>query len=146
MSLAAALLVSAVLLAAQAGQTSPFTGTWKLNAAKSKYKPGPVPKSETVVIAPDRKVSVETVGADDKTISWSYMPTENTAVPIEGMENSTVIEKLSGKTVDHTWKMGNSTETGHGVISKNGKMMKYTMTGTNAEGKQVHNVLIFEKQ
>jgi hypothetical protein len=24
--------------------------------------------------------------------------------------------------------------------------MKYTMTGTNAEGQQVHNVYIFEKQ
>jgi hypothetical protein len=32
------------------------------------------------------------------------------------------------------------------VISKNGKTMKYTMSGTNAEGQQVHNVYIFEKQ
>lgn len=143
--LAAALLAS-VVLAAQGEQNSPFTGTWKLNVAKSKISPGPAPKSETVTIAPDRKVSVETVDADGKTINWSYNPAENTAVPIDGMENSTVVEKLSGNTVDHTWKMGNGTETGHGVVSKNGKTMKYTLTGTNSQGQKVRGVYIFEKQ
>jgi hypothetical protein len=48
--------------------------------------------------------------------------------------------------VDHTWKIGSGTETGHGVVSKNGKTMKYTMTGTNAQGQPVHTVAIFEKQ
>src|SRR5689334_22555652 len=143
--LAAALLAS-VVLAAQADQNNPFTGTWKLNVAKSKISPGPAPKSETVMIAPDRRVSVETVDADGKTINWSYNPAENTAVPIEGMENSTVMEKLSGNTVDHTWKMGNGTETGHGVVSKNRKTMKYTLSGTNSQGQTVHGVYIFEKQ
>ncbi len=145
-SLAAALLASSVILAAQADQNSPFTGTWKLNVAKSKVSPGPAPKSETVTIAPDGKVSVETVEADGKNVSWSYTPTENSPVPIEGMENSTVISKTSGNIVDHTWKMGNGNETGHGVVSKNGKTMRYTLTGTNAEGQQVHEVLAFEKQ
>ena len=143
--LATALLAS-VVLAAQADQNNPFTGTWKLNVAKSKISPGPAPKSETVMIAPDRRVSVETVDADGKTINWSYNPAENTAVPIEGMENSTVMEKLSGNTVDHTWKMGNGTETGHGVVSKNRKTMKYTLSGTNSQGQTVHGVYIFEKQ
>jgi hypothetical protein len=144
--LVTALLLASVVLAAQADQNSPFTGTWKLNVAKSKINPGPAPKSETVTIAPDRKVSVETVTADGNTTTWSYNPSENTAVPIEGMENSTVMEKLSGNTVDHTWKMGNGTETGHGVVSKNGKTMKYTLTGTNSQGQKVNSVYIFEKQ
>ena len=139
-------LLASVVLAAQADQNSLFTGTWKLKVAKSKISPGPAPKSETVTIVPGKKVSVETVNADGNTVSWSYNPAENTAVPIEGMENSTVMEKLSGNTVDHTWKMGNGTETGHGVVSKNGKTMKYTMTGANAQGQKVHSVYIFEKQ
>jgi hypothetical protein len=144
--LASSSLLASVVLAAQADQNSPFTGTWKLNVAKSKISPGPAPKSETVTIVPGKKVSVETMNADGNTISWSYGPAENTAVPIEGMENSTVMEKLSGNTVNHTWKMGNGTETGHGVVSKNGKTMKYTMTGTNAQGEKVHSVYFFEKQ
>ena len=144
-SLVAALFASAFVLAAQSDQNSPFTGTWKLNVAKSKFSPGPAPKSETVTIAPDGKVSVEEVTADDKTVNWSFTESD-TAVQIEGMENSTVITKRSGNSVDHTWKMGSGTETGHGVVSKNGKTMKYTMTGTNAQGQPVHTVLIFEKQ
>jgi hypothetical protein len=144
-SVAAVLLVSAGVLAAQADQ-NPFVGTWKLNVAKSKFSPGPAPKSETVTIAPDKKVSVEAVDADDKAINWSYTPAEDTAVPIEGMENSTVLEKTSGNTVDHTWKLGKGNETGHGVVSKDGKTMKYTLTGTDGQDQPVHNVYIFEKQ
>ncbi len=145
-SIAAVVLASAALLAAQTDQNSPFTGTWKLNVSKSKFSPGPAPKSETVIIAPDGKVSVEEVDAEDKTVNWSFTPSGDTAVPIEGLENATVVSKTSGNMVDHTWKIGSGNETGHGVISKNGKTMKYTMTGTNAQGQRVHNVGIYEKQ
>ena len=145
-SLAAVLVASAVVLAAQTDQNSPFTGTWKLNVAKSKFNPGPPPKGETVTIAPDGKVSVEEVDAEGKTVNWSFTPSGDTAVPIEGLQDATVLEKISGNTVEHTWKIGGGNETGHGVVSKNGKTMKYTMTGTNGQGQKVHNVAIYEKQ
>src|SRR5688572_7394981 len=50
-------LVSAVVLSAGivglSGQgRDPRTGTWILNVAKSTYKPGPAPKSQTVRIEP----------------------------------------------------------------------------------------------
>ena len=32
-------------------QSDPSVGTWKLNLTKSKYSPGPLPKSNTVTIA-----------------------------------------------------------------------------------------------
>jgi hypothetical protein len=32
--------------------SDPRIGTWKLNAAKSKYSPGPPPKSQTLKIEP----------------------------------------------------------------------------------------------
>ena len=145
-SLAAVVFASAIVLAAQTDQNSPFTGTWKLDVTKSKFSPGPGPKSETVTIAPDGKVSVQDTNEEGKSVEWSFTPSGDTAVPIEGMENSTVIEKRSGNTVDHTWKMNGGNSKGHGVISKNGKIMKYTMTGTNSQGQPVHDVLIFEKQ
>ena len=31
---------------------APFVGTWKLNVAKSKYNPGPPPKSQTYQFEP----------------------------------------------------------------------------------------------
>ena len=130
----------------QAAQTDRFVGTWKLNVAKSKFNPGPPAKGETVTIAQD-KVSVEEVTADGKTENWSYTPSPGATATITGMENSSVMEKkVNDHTMEHTWKMGNATMQGRGVLSKNGKKMTYTLTGTNQEGKPLHNVLIFEKQ
>lgn len=145
-SLASVALASAVLLAAQADQNTPFVGTWKLNVAKSKFSPGPAPKSVTVTIAADGKVSVEEVSAEDKSLTWSYTYSADAAAPIEGMENSTVVEKRSGNTVDHDWKFGDTNMKGHGVLSKNGKTMTYTMTGTDAQGRAIHNVEIYNRQ
>ena len=47
MILSAAVL--AATLVANAQSKDPFVGTWKLNAAKSKYSPGPTPKSITSI-------------------------------------------------------------------------------------------------
>ena len=41
----AGVLIAAVLATAQS--KDPFVGTWRLNVAKSKYSPGPPPKSQT---------------------------------------------------------------------------------------------------
>src|SRR3954447_18375686 len=46
-SLVACLSLMSVLLGAQA---DPAIGTWKLNTAKSKYVPGPMPKSNVITI------------------------------------------------------------------------------------------------
>jgi hypothetical protein len=39
-------------------QGEPFAGTWKLDVAKSKYDPGPAPKSQTRTWDASGKVSV----------------------------------------------------------------------------------------
>jgi hypothetical protein len=130
----------------QAAQNDRFIGTWKLNVAKSKFNPGPAPTSVTVTIAPD-KVNVEEVHPDGKTDSWSYTPSPGSAATITGMENASVIEKrVNDHTIEHTWKMGASTMQGKGVLSKDGKKMTYTLTGTTQDGKPLHNVEIYEKQ
>jgi hypothetical protein len=130
----------------QAAQTDRFAGTWKLNVAKSKFNPGPPAKGETVTIAPD-KVTVEEVTADGTTQNWSYTPSPGVTATITGMENSSVMEKkVNDHTMEDTWKMGNATMQGKGVLSKDGKKMTYTLTGTNEEGKPLHNVLVLEKQ
>ena len=47
--IAASAICAAALSAAAGAQTDPIVGTWKLDVAKSTYKPGPPPKSATVV-------------------------------------------------------------------------------------------------
>ncbi len=123
-----------------------FVGTWKLNVAQSKFDPGPGPKSETVTIS-EQQTQVQEVGPDGKDISWSFTPSGDSAVPIQGMDGSTVVEKrIDGRHTEHTWKMTNFKGTGHAVLSKDGKTVTYRMTGTNDDGKPVHNLMIFEKQ
>ncbi|HMF79501.1 MAG TPA: hypothetical protein VK604_27820 [Bryobacteraceae bacterium] len=147
--IAAVALVFPTALLSQAHHNDSFVGTWKLNVAKSKFNPGPAPKSETVTIPAQGKVEVHEVTADGKEVSWSYTSSssDGTAIPIEGIEGATVSGKMTDENIiDHTWKFPDFTGTGHGVVSKNGKIMTYTMTGNNDQGKPVHNVMTFQKQ
>ncbi|HVX65259.1 MAG TPA: hypothetical protein VHA11_01580 [Bryobacteraceae bacterium] len=130
-----------------AAEDDPFVGTWKLNVEKSKFSPGPAPKSSTVTIEPGGKVSVHSVGAKGEDETWSFTAVQGEEATITGMEGGTVVEKRSERTVDHVWKTGTEGKmTGRGVISKNGKRMTYTLDGTNGQGQTVHNVEIYEKE
>ena len=139
-------LAFSVAPATQAQKPDPLIGTWKLDVAKSKFNPGPAPKSVTVTIAED-KVTVEEVDPEGKSVSYSFKESPGTAVPIEGMENATILEKRpDSHHFEHTWKIGERTENGKGVVAKNGKSLRYTISGMNAEGKPFHNVELYAKQ
>jgi hypothetical protein len=146
--MAAVAIVFPIALLSQTAPNNAFAGTWKLNAAKSKFNPGPGVKSETVTIpAGEGKVEIHSVGADDKDVSWSYMGSNGATVPIDGLEGSTVLGKnTSASRIDHTWKLPDFTGTGYAVLSKSGKIMTYKMNGVDTKGEPVHNVMIFEKQ
>lgn len=134
-------------LVAQTAQPGPAVGTWKLNVAKSKFSPGPAPKSVTVNISEEGKVSVDEVTPEGKEMSYSMNPSEGTAVPVTGMEGTTFSEKkIDDRTFEHTWTTGNTTMHGKAVISADGKTMRYTMTGTRPDGKTVHNSELYDKQ
>src|ERR1700687_6459727 len=53
-------------------QSDPFVGTWKLDVAKSKYDPGPAPKSQTRTWDASGKVTVEGINAAGKKMSYGY--------------------------------------------------------------------------
>ena len=64
------LAVSAVILSA----AEPYLGTWKANVAKSKYSPGPAPKSHVATYTKDGEwvvLKTDTVAADGQTVSAS---------------------------------------------------------------------------
>jgi len=44
------LILGSIMTFAQTAAKPAFVGTWKLNVAKSKYSPGPTPKTQTAVI------------------------------------------------------------------------------------------------
>ena len=152
-----ALTVGVVLAAGlsilSAQGADPRVGSWQLNVAKSKYTPGPAPKSQTLKIeaaGKGEKVTSETVSATgDKTTSEYTADYDGKPHPLKGsatadMVTLTRVDSHTTERVDT--KGGKTTMTYNRVVSKDGKTMTVTTKGTNAQGQATSNVVVFEKQ
>ena len=65
----------ALLISPASAQIDSQVGIWKLNVAKSKYSPGPAPKSATTTIeaaGAGTKVSVDQMRADGTATQWGF--------------------------------------------------------------------------
>jgi hypothetical protein len=141
------LLLSAVALVAQADHTNAFTGTWKLNTAKSQYKPGPGPQSATVTIAPDGSFTLKAVDPQGRPGKYSYSWSVGKEVPVEGIAEATVITELQGHTADRTMKIaGKVVQTAHAVVSPDGRTMTVTVKVADPQGPPPQIVEVYEKQ
>jgi hypothetical protein len=133
--------------------TDPVVGTWELNVAKSRYSPGPGPKSETRTYA--------TAGQDIKATSTGVdgtgKPTaEEWTINYDGKDRPLIgdpdADSLSLKRVDAFTtgftekKAGKVVISGTRAISRDGKVMTITTKGTNARGQTIDNVAVFEKR
>ena len=140
-----------VHLAAQADD--PLVGTWELSIAKSKYNPGPAPKSETrtyVAAGQEIKATSKGVDADGKptTGQWTvnYDGTDRPATGRPGVDALSV-KRIDAFTAEFTQKKaGKVVITGTRTISQDGKVMTITNKGTNAKGQTINDVLVFEKR
>jgi hypothetical protein len=150
--LAAVTLTAAVLVTAQT--KDPFVGSWRLNVAKSKYSPGPAPKSQSSTYeaaGKGYKVSVKSEPASGPAQQWSYASDlDGKDAPITG--NNPNADVAAAKRIDaHTLEIvlkkgGKATMTQRNVVAADGKTRTVTTTGTDAQGQKVHNVAMFEKQ
>jgi hypothetical protein len=84
-----------IVLVAQTEHITPFTGTWKLNLAKSNFNPGPPFKSFTITFTPDGTRHLELVGADGQPIKVLLPWSDGKKVHVTGTENATAISKNS---------------------------------------------------
>jgi hypothetical protein len=151
-----ALMVSVGLWA----QNDPLIGTWKMNVAKSKYSPGPAPKSGTTKISAvpgGIRLVTNGVNADGKATVGQYTakfdgkdyPIKST---VAGKPNPNAADAESVKKIDdHTYEVtakrkGEVLNVTRWVISADGKTRTNTVTGKNAEGQTVDNTIVFEKQ
>ena len=153
-----ALVVFGVVLGAAIGSVSaqasdPRIGTWKLNVAKSKYDPGPAPKSLTLKVeaaGQGEKATTEFVNADGSQTSTVYTANfDGKDAPLTGsrLADTVSLKRIDAQTTERTDKKGGKVvQTLRRVVSKDGKTMTVTTKGTNAEGKAINNVAGFEKQ
>ena len=138
-------------LSAQA--SDPRIGTWKLNAAKSKYSPGPAPQSLTVKVEPSgqgEKVTAEFVNADGTRTTTEYTANfDGKDYPLIGSKiaDAVSLKRIDARTTVRTDKKGGKVaQTLRRVVARDGKTMTVTTKGTNAQGQAVNNVAVFEKQ
>jgi hypothetical protein len=148
----ALLLASVSPVAGADGNTS--LGTWKLIVAKSKYDPGPAPKSATRRYESFEGDGItftsDTVNADGSHTIVSFSAHyDGKPYPFKDSANRfdmISLKRVDAYTVETTLtKAGKLIQTGRNVVSKDSKMMTQTQKGTNAKG-PYSNVLMFDKQ
>ncbi len=143
---ASCLLALPIALIAQTSVAKAFVGTWKFNPEKSKF-PGTPPQVDMATIAPDGRITVNETSAAGKSSSWTYMPIDGQAVPVEGRNNVTVIaKKVSDYRTEQTWNMNGRAAKSFAVISKDGKTQTFTMDSVDKDGKPTHEVVVYDKQ
>ncbi len=127
-------------------------GKWTMNPAKSKYDPGPAPKSTTTTIESDEnryKVDAHTVNADGTETHISFdAKTDGKDYPLSGAPNADMVsvKRVGANTLETTWKKdGKTVMKTHGVVSSDGKTRTVTFDGTDPQGHKVHNVVVYEK-
>ena len=129
-------------------------GTWAMNVAKSKYSNNNPPKSATLKIEASGNVTVTTVdvvAADGSTQHWTYRSAyDGRDVPISGNNpnaDAASRRRISQTTTETTFKKGGKVSTiNTAVVSSDGKTMTITAKGTDAQGKAVLNVQVYEKK
>ena len=146
-------LVAARPYAAFAQMNPLAVGTWKLNLARSKYDPGPPPMSQTLTYersGDGQKLTNQTVGADGTRTTQGYKANhDGKDYPRtgSGYADTIALRRIDLYTVEETLKRADRVVTTvRQVVSKDGKVMTFTVTGANASGQPIHNVLVYDKQ
>ncbi len=144
----ALVLSSSVALAADN-----WLGTWNLDLAKSKYSPGPAPKSLTLkfeATASGIKFTGDGVGADGKPAHSMFLSKfDGKDVPYEGNPDADMASpmRIDDNSYSNTWKKGGkATVTAKVIVSADGKTMTITQTGSNAKGEAVNHSIVYNRQ
>lgn len=131
-----------------------LAGVWKANMAKSKYSPGPAPKSVTITTTAVAGGSFKSVN-ETVPATGAVTRTEVT-YKLDGQDN-----KMTGnpnadtqsyaRVDDRHWtvtskKAGKVTLTSKVALAVDGKTRTTTQTGTDAQGRPVNNTIVYEKQ
>jgi hypothetical protein len=155
LSTAVASVLAALLGGAALAQTTDSqVGNWKLNVAKSKYSPGPAPKSASTkieTVGAGTKVIVDQTLADGTTRHYEFTAAyDGKDSPMIGNNpdaDMVARTRINANTIQTVNKKGGKvTTTQTSTVSADGKTRTVTTKGVNAAGQTVNNVAVYEKQ
>jgi hypothetical protein len=147
-------LAIAALPDAGFAQSDPMTGLWQINLVKSKYDPGPPPKSQTVYFqgeGQNRKVTIVgiTAAGNPQSATFSELVEDGKPHQVTGLAgvDAQAYTRVDARTLNvNRLKDGKVVQTGTWVVSPDGKALTVTFKGANANGREVSNILIYDKQ
>jgi hypothetical protein len=146
-------VIAASVSSVSAQSKNPGMGTWKLNIAKSKFNPGPAPKSLIVKFEPAGKgvkLTTEGIGADGKPTATEYTANyDGKDYPLKGsaLADTVSLKRPDALTTLRTDKKdGKVVVTYKRVVAKDGKTFTVAIKGVNPKGEPFNNTLVFEKQ
>lgn len=147
-----ALIISLVFVSVALGfQSDPQIGTWKLNEAKSKFA-GKARNNTVVYEAAGDQIKVTVDGVDESGGAvhneWTgKFDGKDYAVTGDATSDMRSYRMIDKHTLELTLKKGGKTiVTGRIVVSHDGKSRTVTTTATDAQGKKVTNVAVYDKQ
>jgi len=147
------MLIAALTLAVTAAAADQHSGTWKMNPDKSKYSPGPAPKSTTITIEADDKgvkINAEGINADGSALHVQYdAKFDGQDYPVTGVPyaDTVSVKRVRADTFVSTMKKGGQAMmTVTSKVSKDGKTRTSTFKGKDAEGHDLLNVVVSDKQ
>ena len=145
-------LMSCAIAFGQAPAAKNFVGTWKLDAAKSKFSPGPALKDQVATLSAvdgGLKVVADRVDADGKTTHFEWTAKfDGMDYPVKGdaARDAVSVKKIDDYTIDITNKKGGKVlSTIHAVYSKDGKSRTETTTGIDGQGRKIENITQWTK-
>src|SRR5690242_3583549 len=132
-----------------------MNGTWKLNLSKSKFDPGPPPKSLINKYEPDGKggvkVTTDNVNLQGKTTHREYVERydgKEYSADSQGGDSIT-LKRIDARTVVGTYKRnGKPRSTIRRTVSEDGKTMVTEAEGESAsvKGQHYHDMRVFDRQ
>jgi len=130
----------------------PNLGTWKLNEAKSKIPAGATKNVTVTYEAAGDSVKVTVDGVDGKGNAIHNVWTgkyDGKDYPVVGDTSSDTrsVKKVNDQTLDLTGKKdGKVVLSGKIVVATDGKSRTLTAHASNAEGKKLESVAVYDKQ
>jgi hypothetical protein len=136
------------------GQSNPLIGTWKINFTKSKYSPGPPPRSgSTTFEAAGQGLKIIAEGVDAQgnptKVDYGISEFDGKSYPVKGTPD---YDAQATTRADANTFIINRTKAGKLVqivvirVSPDGKTRTVTTTGINAKDQPLDNIAFFEKQ
>jgi hypothetical protein len=149
---ATTLLLVALAVNVAVAADDQHSGTWKMNPAKSNYSPGPAAKSVNLKIESDAngiKIDAEGTDGDGNPTHVQYdAKFDGKDYPVTGLPyaETVSVKRIDANTIQSTLKKGGQVVmTVTSTVSNYGKVRTSTFKGKDVQGRDVNNIVVYDK-